>query len=207
MALAFRSPGFEEGRPSRLEFKSPSVDILVQHLQRPEKPNILDLGAPRSENVAFFSQVPCKFYVEDVLRYLEVRPVSSDEEAENPADTVARALDFDERVRFDLVLGWDVFSYLSPPLIEALASRVARSSRNGALLFLTGSTGQAIPATPATYSVTTSGSLIYDVPGGTSAIANPRHSPVALERMMPGFRLLHSFLLGEGVQEYLFRFS
>jgi hypothetical protein len=35
-------------------------------------------------------------------------------------------------------------------------------------------------------------------------MSNPRYSPIALERMMPDFRLLHSFLLGEGMQEYLF---
>jgi hypothetical protein len=206
MALAFRSPGYEEGRPSRLEFKSPSVDILVEHLERREKPHILDLGAPRSENVAFFSRIPCKLYVEDLHRVLDVGPPSG-EEAEDPADIVARALAYDTRVRFDLVLGWDVFNYLTPPLIEALAGCVARSCRNGALLFLTGSTGEAIPDTPASYCITPSGALRYEVPGGAAAIANPRHSPVALERMMPGFRLLHSFLLGEGVQEYLFRFS
>ena len=85
--------------------------------------------------------------------------------------------------------------------------RVAGSCRTGTLLFLTVSTGAMIPSKPARITITHDGRLCYRSAIDSQSIPNPHVSPNALERMMPGFRLLHSFLLGEQMQEFLFSYA
>ena len=55
--------------------------------------------------------------------------------------------------------------------------------------------------------MTHSGRLRYRSAIHSQNIPNPHVSPTALGRMMPGFRLLHSFLLGEEMQEFLFSYA
>ena len=208
MSLAFRNDAFEGGYPAELEFKSPSVELIVERLREPGKHQILDLGAPANVNVEFFSQTPCRLWIEDLQRFLsEGRPSQDDDEEIDIAGAVLDALAYDRGARFDLVVGWDLFNYMEPPTIEALVSQVSRSCRRGTLLFLIGFTSTKIPNRPARVTIVANGRLRYTPMGDRFTIGNPRHSPISLEKMMPGFRLLHSFLLGEGLQEYLFTFG
>ena len=86
-------------------------------------------------------------------------------------------------------------------------ARIARSCRSGTLLFLTVSTGARISSAPARITMTNGGRLRYRSAIDLRSIANPLLSPTALESMMPGFRLLHSFLLGDEMQEFLFSYT
>ena len=200
----------EKEHATNLEFNSPSVGILSQRFVGPGKYQILDLGAPVQSNVAFFSDSSCRFYVEDLYRFFiapqEGRKIKDDED-DDVASSIADALDFEETARFDLVLGWDLFSYMDRGAIELLMARVAGSCRTGTLLFLTVSTGSMIPSAPAWITMTHGGRLRYRSAIDSRNIPNPHVSPAALERMMPGFRLLHSFLLGEEMQEFLFSYA
>jgi len=200
----------EEDHPTTLGFNSPSVGILSQRFVGPGKCQILDLGAPVQSNVAFFCDSSCRFYVEDLYRFF-IAPQeggkNKDDEDDDVASAIADALDFEETSRFDLVLGWDLFSYMERGAIELLMARIAGSCRTGTLLFLTVSTGAMIPSAPARITMTQGGRLRYRSAIDSRRIPNPHVSPTALERMMPGFHLLHSFLLGEEMQEFLFSYA
>lgn len=208
MALATRNAILEEKAPTNLEFNSPSVGILSQRFPGLGKCRILDLGAPAKSTVAFFADGPCTYYVEDLHRYFIAPRENGKREAdEDAARAIANALSYGPAARFDLVLGWDLFSYLDRSAIELLMAHISRSCRAGTLLFLTASTGRMIPSAPARMTMTRLGQLLYrsDIEG--QHISNPRFSPTALQSMMPGFRLLHSFLLAEQMQEFLFRYT
>ena len=211
MALAHRQEATDAPFPRALEFSSPSVEILRRHLLEPGKRQVLDLGAPTAANVAFLNQVPCRLYLEDFYRFLmadrHARQGAADEEPESAAAELERSLAYPRNVRFDLVFGWDIFCYLEAPTFEALMGRVARSCRSACLLYLVGSTQARIPAAPARISIEAGNRVRYRPLGNGDITSNPRYTPLALERMMPGFRLLHSFLLDEGIQEYLFSFG
>jgi len=210
MALASGNAILEEEFQTNREFNSPSVGILSQRFVGPDKCQVLDLGAPSESNVAFFSRSPCKFYLEDLYRSFIAprtgRKPSSDED-DDVASAIAAALSFESSARFDLVLGWDLFSYIERSAIELLIAHIARSCHTGTLLFLTLPTGAMIPSVPAQISMTQRGRLRYRSVSDGQSISNPRLSPTALESMMPGFRLLHSFLLGEEMQEFLFGYA
>ena len=209
MALATRNEILEEGRPTHLDFNSPSVGILSKRFSGPGKYRVLDLGAPAKSTVAFFTERPCTYYVEDFNRFF-IAPQKNlspeDEERDISAD-IAAALSYDSSVRFDLVLGWDLFCYLQRGVIELLMARIARSCRPGTLLFLAAATGPMIPSAPARVTLSNIGRLHYASAVDDPGISNPRFSPTALESMMPGFRLLHSFLLGDHMQEFLFSYT
>ena len=210
MTLASSSEILEEERPTNLEFNSPSVGILSQRFPGPGTCQVLDLGAPAKSNLVFFSGSPCKFYLEDLYRFF-IAPrtgrKSTGDENDDIAAAIADALSYEDTARFDLVLAWDLFSYMERAAIESLMARVASSCRAGTLLFLTVPTSGMIASAPARISMTRRGRLRYRSTTDGPSISNPRFSPTALESMMPGFRLLHSFLLGEEMQEFLFSYA
>lgn len=209
MALATRTELLEEGRPTTLDFNSPSVGILAQRFSGPGKYRVLDLGAPAKSTAAFFTERACTYYVEDFNRFF-IAPWEKGQAEDEDSDVgaaIAAALSYDSAVRFDLVLGWDLLSYLRRDVIERLMARIARSCRPGTLVFLAVATGPMIPSVPARITMSNDGRLHYYSPADGQSISNPRFSPMALENMMPGFRLLHSFLLGEHMQEFLFSYT
>ncbi len=210
MALSASNEVLEEQHPTDLEFNSPSVGILSQRFPGPGKCQVLDLGAPACSTVAFFSGRACKFYLEDLYRFFiapRIDREDSDDKDDGVVAAIAAALSYDDTARFDLILGWDLFNYMERGAIELLMARIARSCRSGTLLFLTASTGSMISSTPARITMTNSGRLRYRSTVDERNITNPRLSPTALESMMPGFRLLHSFLLGDEMQEFLFCYT
>lgn len=206
MALATRNEILEDKRPTNLEFNSPSVGILSQRFPGPGKCQVLDLGAPAESTLAYFSAGPCTFYIEDLNRFF-LAPRNNGKLIGDDEITIADTLSYGDTARFDLVLGWDLFSYMERKAIELLMARISRSCRAGTLLYLIASTDAMIPSVPAQITMTGRERLHYRSTINGQSISNPRYSPTALESMMPGFRLLHSFLLGVQMQEFLFRYT
>lgn len=202
-------PAATAGERVHREFRSPSLELLVGRLQEPRRHRVLDLGPPLGSNVEFFSHSPCTLYLEDLHRTLEAAgppPVPEGAEAPDWDALVARAIYNRPAEPYDIVLGWDLFNYFDRALVTALMRRLSPHCRTGTYLFLMVSTAPEIAIEPARLTISPAGRLVYEPsPGPTRA--NPRYTPLALERMMPGFHLLHSFLLGEGMQDYLFTYG
>lgn len=156
--------------------------------------------------MAFFEGQPCRLYVEDLNRFF-IAPRHARGEDADTQRSVGDILCHDDHARFDLILAWDLYCYMDRPTIESLMSRIRRGCRAGTLLFLTVPTGAMIPSAPARIAITRRGRIHYDPAIDNGTISNPRYSPMALEGMMPGFRLLHSFLLGGEMQEFLFSYT
>lgn len=192
---------------SAFDFRSPSLEIICDQFAEDRKHSILDLGAPNGRNIEFFSRVPCRLYVEDLFKSLICIPPPENDEEQNFNDKrISSALSHPLNTRFDVIFGWDLFNYMHGDLIHALMKRLSGSAHSGTLLFIMISTTPTIPNSPARITVTPEGRVCYE-PSVDGERANPRYTPLALERMMPGFRLLHSFLLGTAMQDYLFSFE
>ena len=188
-------------------FRSPSLGFIRNHLAAERKHAVLDLGLPCGSNVDFFARVPCTLYVEDLFDSLpDLPPPDEDEGAESWDRRVEQCLAHDPKVHFDLILAWDLINYMHPDLFRALMKRLSQSCRSGTLLYVIISTAPAIARRPAKLSVSGEDRVRYH---GEAPLdkPNPRYTPLKVERMMPGFRLLHSFLLGGSLQEYLFGFD
>lgn len=193
--------------PEAFTFRSPSLDFIGDHLSAERRHNILDLGIPAGSTVDFYARFRCTLYVENLSDALDaVGKRDDDEDGPDYERLVADVLAHAPETRFDMIFGWDLINYMDPGLIHALMKRLAGSCRNNALLYILVSTAPVMPDQPAKITITPEGHMRYESDGPAER-PNPRYTPLKLERMMPGFRLLHSFLLGAALQEYLFSFD
>ena len=206
MAFAGAATIVEHGAGSgHTLYRSPSLALLLDRLQQPGKHQVLDLGAPSGPNVDFFSQLSCVLHIEDLHRSFQELdlPEPDDDNAEYREQALGTLFAHDASSRFDIIFGWDLFNYLDEVGITSIMKRLTNQCRPGTLLFLLASTQEWIPEIPGRFTLSFDGTLSCETTAPDTQ-TNPRYSPPALERMMPGFRLLHSFLLGDGMQDYLF---
>ena len=206
MALAWPKVDIETGQLEPTEFKSLGLELIRNALKDDRKYQILDLGSAQGPNIDFFSQVSCRIHVEDLYDSWSRLPPRAEDQEPFSAAELDTLLSHDRSARFDVILGWDLYDYFDPRFICLLTSHLKRYCRRRALLFMLTSTRQQIPATPARLVITGEDSLHY-APRTTEPMNNPNYTPRAFERMMKGFRLLHSFMLKNGMQEYVFTSS
>ena len=188
--------------PTLQEHKSLAFRQLLAELSGGEKKRVLDLGRAIGGNVSFFSQFSCKLFIADIHQSL---PNLADGKAPL-AEALAEVLPGEEAAPVDLILAWDLFNYLELPQIEVLTEALAPISGKKTLLFSMISTLKEIPHKPLDYEVRDSQTLAYSADLRLK-IPCPRYKEPILERTMPSFSVETSFLLRNGIQEYLFAFT
>ena len=203
-----RQPRFPAHDDAVRVFRSPGLELVVERIRSAERPVVLDLGVPSQANLDALAALGSRVWIEDLPGSLVGRAPPPPAEGEKPdwESLVDASLAIDARAQVDAVLAWDVFSYLEREAIGSLVETISRACKPGALLFMTVVTEGDLPDEPARMRIAEDGRLAY-APVGPATRSNPAYTPLALERMMPGFRLQHSFLLGEGMQDYLFSFE
>jgi hypothetical protein len=119
------------------------------------------------------------------------------------AATCARILQYPEDLRFDLVLVWDLFNYLSLAEVETLAQRLVALSRPGTRIMALVSIQKKIPDRPFRFVIRDKDSLRYEVV--SSGLRDcPRHNEPDLLKRMVGFKVERGMLLRNGIREYSF---
>ena len=171
--------------------------MLCERLRDDKKYNILDLGDARGPNVEFFRRYPCRIYVEAL--YESLREFDTDIEDLS----ISKLLSHPHDIKFDLVLCWDLFDYLESDVIEKLMTHMSGFCKPGTLMFMLTSTRADIPARPAKFTIADEQFVLYE-PQTVEVINNPARTALGFEKLMTGFRLLHSFMLRNGMQEYVF---
>jgi len=188
--------------PTLQEHKSLAFRQLLHELSGGDKKRVLDLGRAIGGNVSFFSQFSCKLFIADIHQSL---PSLTEEKAAFAA-ALEGVLPGPEAAPVDLILAWDLFNYMELPQIEVLTQALAPLSGKKTLLFSMISTLKEIPHKPLDYEVRDSQTLAYSADPRLK-IPCPRYKEPILERTMPSFSVETSFLLRNGVQEYLFAFT
>jgi hypothetical protein len=168
----------------------------------PEQPSILDLGPAIGANVRFFTDRARQLRIADLYATLLGAGSWPPPDAERLDQAMATALPFSEGERFDAVLAWDLFNYFRMDEIGAVMRRIRPFAAPGARLFALISFHKEIPGRPVTFRIQDEKTLIYGDSGGVSRPC-PRYKLPDLERRMPGFAVEHSFLLRNGMQEYV----
>ncbi len=183
---------------------TPGFELLTGHLGSRERSDILDLGSPVRANVEYLSQYSCVLHIGDVSRALAEDPeMAVPEEERDLEGAVERAITFEDHIRFNVIIAWDLFDHFDEATSRAIMRRIDGYCRTGTLLYLTTSNSETIPDQPDRFTILDERNLRVERMGvGTRS--GMRHSPRGLQRIMPGFRLHHSFLLGYRMQDYLF---
>ena len=187
--------------------RTPGLELLAGRIAGLRRSDILDLGSPCRANVEYLSQFSCVLHIGDISRGLADDPeMSVPEEERDVEGVVERLFSKEDDIRFDAIFAWDIFDYLDAATSTAIMRRVGHSCRTGTLLYLTTSNAETIPDEPARYTILDEQNFRFER-RGTGIRDGMRHSPRGLERIMPGFRLQHSFLLGHQMQDYLFAYD
>lgn len=194
---------------------SPALRALVDRLHRSAPPAILDLGPAVGVNVEFFSAFSGRLTIADLhgsladderlaVRFSEQpEPVLSEllspgePSPDDPGDSSPR-----ESRRYDVVLAWDLFNYLTREQMAALGQHLGRLAQPGAHLLTLVATAPQIPAEPIVYKIVDEDHLQYTIRSSRPR-KSPRWAPADLGRSLTAFTVDRSYLLRHGVQEYL----
>ena len=191
---------------SETAFSSLGLGVLYHHIGRRRDCCVLDLGRGFGANVEFLSQFSSKIFIEDLYQTLTSigKPFAGADRVYCPVYNYL--LPYHEDTRFDLVLLWNLLDYLDRDDIGRLAAHIARFCRPGTLIYALISTRQKIPGTPTDFKILDKDNLLYQYT--TSAQRDcPRYRQVGLLELLRGFGVKRSFLLRNGMQEYLFEFG
>jgi 2-polyprenyl-3-methyl-5-hydroxy-6-metoxy-1,4-benzoquinol methylase len=182
-------------------YKSLGLSTLLRFLRDDRKPTILDLGPALGANVEFWSRHQCRLHIEDFYRDFIAR--ASNENEESKASIFADLLAFNEELSFDIVLTWDLFNYLDLAQLEGLVRHVSRFCKPGAALFALISSQPDIPDQPTVFRILDTERMVYETRTQITRPC-PRHQPREVAKAMGLFQVSSSFLLRNGIQEYVF---
>jgi S-adenosylmethionine:diacylglycerol 3-amino-3-carboxypropyl transferase len=185
---------------------APLFQNLVSGLEETDRHVVLDLGTASTEMLALLGRSRTRAEIVDLAHFGSIERLNTTEPGPDlavVANTLLPSARPDDAV--DLVFCWDLLNYLNPDALSALMEAIARRARPGALAHaLIFYAERDMPASPGRY-VPTAESELVNLGAPTTTIAAPRYSPEDLARGMGGFIIDRARLLGNGMQEFLFR--
>ena len=200
LALAMED-GTESPEPAIADHGSPALRAALEILPSNGSGWVLDLGPAVAGNLEFFSSLVSRVQVVDLLgrrfRAEETSVVGMD-----GSFALLRALEPEFARTFHLVLAWDVLNYLSPERGRTMIERLTQLCRPDGRLLTSVVTSETMPARPNRYRIVDHETLTYEATTDELRGA-PQITPAALERLVTGFQIEHSFVLRHGYREYL----
>ena len=110
-------------------FRAPGLGLLAQQIAGVRSSDVLDLGPPSPANIDYLSQYPCVLHIGDLARALAEDPgMSGPEEERDVPSAVERVLAYEDGLRLDAILAWNLFDYLDAPTVRAVMGRIGRYS-------------------------------------------------------------------------------
>ena len=206
MAVSLRraSPGSPPNSPAA--FHAPLFHDLVMRLDESQRHVALDLGTASTGMLDLLGRCRCRVEITDLAYFGGIDQLSSPEtRAELAKAADALVPDPWPGEPFDLVFCWDLPNYLTLDGLSALMKAIASRARPGALAHaLIVYAERQMGAQPGRYVPTAEAELI-DTSTRQMSIDAPRYSPADLGESVGGFTLDRARLLGNGMQEFLFR--
>jgi hypothetical protein len=194
---------------ARAEFEAPATPhaplfrSLIERIDVARRVIVLDLGAAHSKTLELFSRFKCRIEIVDARA--DIESLNGISEAADLEAAVAALLPRAGPDPLDLVLCWDLPNYLEKRALAALmAALAARTAPGGFAHALIVYLEKRMPARPGDY-VPLDDFRLLNLGQSPADRAAPRYSPEDLKLCMPGFAIERGRLLGNGMQEFLFR--
>jgi len=183
--------------------RCPLFQSIIERFDEERRFVVCDLGPARFGTVSLFEPFRCRL---EILSLPDLLPALQVCESVSEAEALVR-----DRVPatvnepIDALLCWNLLNYLSPELIGAVIGAVAeRLAPGGFAHALIEYSSTRMPARPGLIAPNGANQLLI-VPDQGESRPSPRYSLAALERCLSGLKSERSMLLGNGMQEYLFR--
>jgi hypothetical protein len=181
---------------------------IVSRLEESDRHVVLDLGAASTGMLALLGRSRTRAEIVDLAHFGSIERLNTTEPGPELAVTANTLLPNavpDDAI--DLVFCWDLLNYLTLDALSALMEAIARRARPGAIAHaLVFYAERDMPEHPGRYVPTADGELINTGEPGPLVPA-PRYSPEDLATHMGAFTIDRARLLGNGMQEFLFRLA
>lgn len=188
---------------SAIAVRCPLFESIIDRFDEQRRYVVCDLGLARRGTVSLFGRFRCRL---EILSLPDLLPSLGNCESAAEAEALVRARlprDADEPI--DVLLCWNLLNYLTPEVIGALMRVLAGRLKPGGFAHaLIEYSALQMPARPGNIAPDGSGQLLIEPAEGVPCPA-PRYSLGALEKSLSGLKSERSMLLGNGMQEYLFR--
>ena len=103
---------------------------------------------------------------------------------------------------FDLILAWDLLNYLTGEQMAVLGKQLARICRRESLVFALITNAKEMPVQPIRFRIIDNDTLSYTIDSELGR-PSPLFKEPDLNRWLPDFEVETSFLLRNGLQEYV----
>jgi hypothetical protein len=191
-----------ESPPPQAETQpSPGLEAALAGVPSDGSCGVLDLGPAVAGNLDFVSTFASRVQIVDLLGGGSGNPAAPAHDLERGMQAIRELVPLANGT-FDLVLAWDLLAYLPSHRIGDLIGALAELCRPEARLHAIVPTTEMIPAVPNRYRIVDAESLVYE-PATTDLRGAPELPPNAVDRLLEGFEIEHSFVLRHGVREYV----
>jgi hypothetical protein len=200
----FSSPQAQIAREPPATLAPRLFPAVIESLRLRGGATVLDLGAASGGTVLLFGDCRCRLMFADLLS--ERESAGAGLVPDTVAARISRVVAAGSGGRsVDAVLFWNLVNYLEPAAIMALMQQLTpQLARGAALHLLVEYTATWIPDPPPRLVPLSRDELRVDVPGpGTRP--NPGYTPGDIQRFMGTLWAEKTVLLGNGMQEFLFR--
>ena len=185
--------------------RAPLFRSLVERMEDGGRWVILDLGPARPESIDLFGRFRCRLEIADLADDLDALVPAEDAGEELLRERMEEALPPRNPEPVDIVLCWDLLNYLQPAALPALSSRLAARGLPGTLVHaLVAYRDPLMPTQPGGFCPVDGGHLERRNTAADERPA-PRYSPEDLANAFREFSIERAVLLGNGMQEFLFR--
>jgi hypothetical protein len=185
--------------------RAPLFRSLVERMEDGGRWVILDLGPARPQNIELFGRFRCRLEIADLAADLDALVPAEDAGEEALKEQIEGALPARNPEPVDIVFCWDLLNYLQPAILPALSSRLAARALPGTLVHaLVAYRDPLMPAQPGGF-FPVDGEHLTRRNAGPDERPAPRYSPEQLGNAFRDFSIERAILLGNGMQEFLFR--
>jgi hypothetical protein len=176
---------------------SPGLEEALRATSNGADCKVLDLGSAVSSNIELLSSFASHLQIVDAID----RGKAAEGSGFCRLSALQSLVD-DHRHTFNLVLLWDVLNYLSSEQAERVIAAVAELCFPNARLYAIVFATDTMPELPNRYRIVDGAHLAYE-PTTAELRGAPSLPPAAVEKLLEGFRIEHSFVLRHGVHEYV----
>ncbi len=205
MARTTSPPGAGLNRPPEFGV-STHHSLALKHVLRRFRAvggtRILDLGPAMGRNVQYLGRFAPKIHIADLYSSLKNLPPRRSPDRSRFERILEKDLPKPGGRPVDLILAWDLLNYLERAQLSQLGQYLGGLCRRESLMFALIANHKQISDTPTRFLIIDADTLRYETPSRSTRPA-PQYKEPDLDRLMPAFEVETSFLLRNGMQEYV----
>ncbi len=191
-----------------LVHRSPALTSVFNEIKSSNRNCILDLGSANKGCFELFSELSCKIYFEDMQSSL--RSFIETGESINSFKILDVLGNYNRKDKFDVILAWDIFNYLSLESISTFFEKIQPHCKTNTLIYMLRYLESSIPVTPRKFSIADK-YLINVSDEKCIAKVLPHHSTMELLSAMPNCfmqdTVVNQIGMLSGIAEHVVRFS